>query len=390
MRIVHLVPYYAPAYAFGGVVRAAEGLCRALARRGHAVTVLTTDALDRAGSRAVLLDETRDGVRVLRLPNRLPRLRARLNLSTPAGLRGALGPLLAEADALHCHEFRTVENLLAAPLAARAGVPLALSPHGTLAYATGRSALKRGWDALFGPALARRFAAVGSLTPQEADAARALWAAFGAGAATQFPVIPNGVDPDDYAALPDGAAFRARWRLGDGPVVLFLGRLHARKGPRLLAEAFRAAAASEARLVFAGPDEGEAAGIAALGDPRIVLTGHLDGAERLAALAAADLLALPAVGEGLPMAALEGLAAGLPLVLSPGCGLPEAAQAGAALEVPPAAEPLAAALRALLADPARRAAMGAAGRALARRRFTWDAAALQWERVYESLGAGHP
>ena len=111
MRIVHLVPYYAPAYAFGGVVRAAEGLCRALARRGHVVTALTTDALDRAGGRAAPPDEIRDGVRVLRLPNRLPALRARLNLSTPAGLQAALGPLLAEADALHCHEFRTVETV---------------------------------------------------------------------------------------------------------------------------------------------------------------------------------------------------------------------------------------------------------------------------------------
>jgi glycosyltransferase involved in cell wall biosynthesis len=365
-------------------------MCRALARRGHAVTVLTTDALDRAGGRAAPAEEARDGVRVLRLPNRAPILRARLNLSTPAGLRAALAPLLAEADAVHCHEFRTVENLLAVPLAAQRGIPLALSAHGTLARATGRSALKRGWDALFSPALARRFAAVIGLTAQEADEARALWTALGAAASAAFPIVPNGIDPDDYAALPDGAAFRARWKLGDGPVVLFLGRLHARKGPRLLAEAFRAADAPRARLVFAGPDEGEAAHIAALNDPRIVLTGYVDGADRLGALAAADLLALPAVGEGLPMAALEALAAGLPLVLSPGCGLPEAAQSGAALETPPALEPLAAALRTLLADPARRATMAAAGRALVRDRFTWDAVAAQLEQVYAELGARQP
>jgi glycosyltransferase involved in cell wall biosynthesis len=327
---------------------------------------------------------------VLRLPNRIPALRARLNLSTPAGLRAVLGPLLADADVLHCHEFRTVENLLAVPFAGRQGVPLALSPHGTLAHATGRSTLKRGWDQVFSPALARAFSAVIGLTAQEAAEARALWAAFRAADAALFPVIPNGIDPDEYADLPDGAAFRARWSLGDGPVVLFLGRLHARKGPRLLAEAFRAADVAGARLVFVGPDEGETASIAALHDPRIVLTGYLDGTERLGALAAADLLALPAVGEGLPMVALEALAAGVPLILSPGCGLPEAAQAGAAFEVAPETEPLAAALRALLADAARRAAMAAAGRALARDRFTWDAAAVQLEQVYMRLGARQP
>ena len=232
MHIVHLVPYYAPAYAFGGVVRSAEGMCRALARRGHHVTALTTDALDRAGGRAAPPEDMRDGVRVLRLPNRIPALRARLNLSTPAGLRAALGPLLADADVLHCHEFRTVENLLAVPFAGRQGVPLALSPHGTLAHATGRSTLKRGWDQVFSPALARAFGAVIGLTAQEAAEARALWAAFRAADAALFPVIPNGIDPDDDADLPDGAAFRVRWSLGDGPVVLFLGRLHARKGSK--------------------------------------------------------------------------------------------------------------------------------------------------------------
>ena len=46
MNILHLSPYYAPAYAFGGVVRAVEGMATALAARGHGVTVLTTDALD--------------------------------------------------------------------------------------------------------------------------------------------------------------------------------------------------------------------------------------------------------------------------------------------------------------------------------------------------------
>ena len=46
MHILHLSPYYRPAYAFGGVVRAVEGIAGALAARGHQVTVLTTDALD--------------------------------------------------------------------------------------------------------------------------------------------------------------------------------------------------------------------------------------------------------------------------------------------------------------------------------------------------------
>ncbi len=386
MRILHLTPYYAPAYAFGGVTRAVEGLARALAARGHIVTVLTTDALSQSERFAGALDEVQDGVRVVRVRNRSAWLRGRLNLSTPLGMGQIAADLLADADILHVHEFRTAENLLVTPTAARLGVPVALSPHGTLTLTTGRSALKSGWDRLLSPALARRFAAVIGLTAQEADEARAAWRSFGVDPArVRFAVVPNGVDPDEFADLPGRDSFRARYGLGDAPVCLFMGRLQARKGVDVLVRAFRQADVPGARLVIAGPDEGMLPVLQPLLDERITLTGYLAGEDRLAALAAADVFCLPATGEGLSMAALEGLAAGLPAILSPGCNLPEAADAGAGLIVEPQVEPLAAALHDLLTDPARRAAMGTAARALVRERFTWAAAAEQMEAVYRAL-----
>lgn len=64
MHILHLSPYYKPAYAFGGVVRAVEGMAGALVKRGHQVTVLTTDALDQTARYGGAADEMADGVRV--------------------------------------------------------------------------------------------------------------------------------------------------------------------------------------------------------------------------------------------------------------------------------------------------------------------------------------
>ncbi len=383
MNIVHLVPYYAPAYAFGGVVRSVEGLARALARRGHTVMVLTTDALDRRARAAGPAEEVLDGVRVVRVRNLSPWLRGRLNLSTPPGLAAAARRRLPSADVVHCHEFRTVENLLVTPIAARLGKPLALSPHGTLALNTGRSGLKAAWDRLLSPALARRFDRIIGLTAAEAEEAAALWATFGA--AARVCVVPNGVDPDDYTDLSGGADFRARYRLGDAPVCLFMGRLHPRKGVVVLVEAFKRANIPGARLVIAGPDEGALAAVRPLLDERMVLTGYLGGQDRLAAFAAADVLVLPAVGEGLPMVALEAMAAGRPVIVSPGCYLPEAAQNGAGLEVQPAVEPLAGALETLLNDAGLRARMGAAALALARTRFAWDTIAQQMETVYRQM-----
>ncbi len=386
MKILHVTPYYAPAYAFGGVVRSVEGMARALARRGHVVTVLTTDALDQETRITGSLSETLDDVRVIRIPNISPRLRGRLNLSTPAGMKQVALALIPEGDVVHCHEFRTVENLLVTPVAAALNRPLLLSPHGTLARDTGRSRLKAAWDRLLSPAVALRFDGIIGLTPQEVEVAQTLWPRFGRRRIPpDFYVIPNGVDPDDYAGLPGRQAFRDRYRLGDVPMCLFMGRLHPRKGVDVLAQAFKQADVPGARLVIAGPDEGLLATLQPMLDERIILTGYLDGADRLAAFAAADVLALPAVGEGLPVVVLEAMAAGLPVIISPGCHLPEVAAYGAGIEVEPAVEPLGAALRDLLSNADKRATMGQAARRLVRERFTWDAVAAQLEQVYSRL-----
>lgn len=391
MNLLHVIPYYAPAWVYGGSVRAATELTRALAQAGHHVTVLSTDTLSPA-ERAPLRRETLDGVEVVRVRNLSNALRGRLNLSTPRGLAAAARRLIAERgiDLVHCHELRTVENLLIAPVTKASGVPLAVSPHGTLPLTTGRPTLKRAWDRLLGGRLLPHFDAVIALTRDEAADARALWAKRG----IDIPVyiVPNGVHLDEFVALPPRDVARARWSLGDGPVVLFLGRLHARKGLHLLLPAFAGALqhVPEARLLIAGPDEGMLAALQAqarglaLGE-RVVFTGLLTGPDRLAALAAADLFALPAEGEGFSMAVLEALACGLPVLLTPGCHFPEAAEAGAGLIVPRQIEPLREALIALLSDADRRTAMGQAARALVEARYTWPQIVAQMETAYAAI-----
>jgi len=391
VNLLHVIPYYAPAWTYGGSVRAATELTRALAQAGHHVTVLTTDTLSPT-ERAPVPRETLDGVEVVRVRNLSNRLRGRLNLSTPRGLAAAARALIAERriDLVHCHELRTVENLLVAPVTKALGVPLVVSPHGTLPLGTGRPTLKRAWDRLLGGWLLPHFNAVIALTRDEAADARALWAKRG----LDIPVyiVPNGVHLDEFAALPPKDVARARWSLGEGPVVLFLGRLHERKGVHLLLPAFAGALGHmpEARLLIAGPDEGMLATLQAqardLGSrERVVFTGLLTGPDRLAALAAADLFALPAEGEGFSMAVLEALACGVPALLTPGCHFPEAAEAGAGVIVPRQVEALRAALVALLSDADRRAAMGQAARALVESRYTWPQIVAQMETAYRAV-----
>ncbi len=388
MRILHLTPYYAPAYAFGGVVRVVEGMAASLAKGGHDVTILTTDALDQRQRYPGPSDEAVDGLRVLRRPNVWPWLRGRLNLSTPRSMKQAAEALLPTVDVVHIHEFRTLENLLVTPVAQRLEKPIVLSPHGTLNLDTGRGRLKTVWDRLLSPGLALRVDHVVALSQAERAEAEALWRGFGKRQRpTRFSVIPNGVDLPAFDQRKLAADFRERYNLGDSPTVLYMGRLQKRKGVDVLVEAFTASGVEDASLLIVGPDEGMLPTLRALadGDPRIVFTGYLDGEARLGALAAGDVFALPAIGEGQPMAALEAMAVGMPVVLSPGCNLDEAEAAGAGYVVEASADAVAEKLSLLLGDAALRRKMGQRARQLVMERFSWDGVAEQLEDLYTSL-----
>ncbi|MDQ7033315.1 MAG: glycosyltransferase [Anaerolineae bacterium] len=356
MHSLHVTPYYAPAYSFGGVVTATQGLTRALVQRGHDITVLTTDALSFDSRISNEADTVLDGVRVLRVPNKIYALR-KLNLSTPFSLRKVIEPRLPTIDIVHLHEFRTVENLLLAPLVAKYQIPTVLSPHGTLNLATGRSTLKIWWDKLLSPRVAQHIYHVIALAQSELDDIQAVWSRFN-NLKTTFSIIPNGVNPDELSTLPNAAPFREKYALGNAQVVLFMGRLHERKGVDVLAKAFLEANIPNTKLVLAGPDEGMRERLESLADERIVLTGYIRGDERLQALAAASLFVLPAVGEGLSMAVLEAMSAELPVLLSPGCNFPEAEAYHAGRIVEPQITPLTDALREMLSDTVALSQMG--------------------------------
>ncbi len=395
MNILHVTPYYAPAWAWGGVVTAVTGLSRAQARAGHHVTVLTTDTLGpwRRGPAGA---STIAGVEVWRARTCGVATRARLNLSWPRSFAAAARRLIERgaSEVVHCHELRTVETVIAARIAARAGVPAVLSPHGTLSHETGRTTVKAIWDALLSRRVLPRFRHVVALTSREADEARALWAVHGLPLDDErLSVVPNGV----AAAAPvEGSERRAaRRRLGvseEDRVVLFLGRLHERKRVPLLLAAFAVFAerCPQARLILAGPDDGGLAGIrAAIARHdlarRVVITGMVSDGARRDVLAAADVFTLVGSGEGMPMAALEALAVGVPVVLGEECGLGEVAAVGAGLVAGREVAAIAAALEHVSLAPDGGAAMRQQARRLAATRFAWPAIARQLDDVLRAV-----
>jgi glycosyltransferase involved in cell wall biosynthesis len=190
-------------------------------------------------------------------------------------------------------------------------------------------------------------------------------------------MIPNGIELDLPAATgsPDGRC------LG------FLGRLVEQKNPLLLLEVLAALRGEGYRLAIIGDgplvDEmGKRAAALALSD-RVEFVGSLPRRQALERLRAVDVLLLPSLWEGMPLAALEAMAIGVPVVVSAVGGLREIIEDGRSGFLIEGRDPgaYAAAIRRLSADPTQRAAIVARARTVVAQRFAWPAA----QEVYLDL-----
>lgn len=217
---------------------------------------------------------------------------------------------------------------------------------------------------------------------------------------TPIAVIPNGVD------RPPAAATAPAWQSVIGSerrVLLFLGRIHPKKGVFDLVRAwarFTTAYPDRARnwsLVVTGWDDGghetklrALARELGLSAPTFHMTGPLFGAERDAALANAHGFVLPSHSEGMPMAALEALAVGMPLLLSDACNLPQVTNANAGFRIGTTPEAICDGMLQLAAlTNEQHEAIAVAAKHLAESLFSWPRAAADTLRVYAWLqGAG--
>jgi glycosyltransferase involved in cell wall biosynthesis len=209
-------------------------------------------------------------------------------------------------------------------------------------------------------------------------------------------VLPNGVDAARFAIAPETAAqVRRAWGLGDGPVIGFVGSLKAWHGTDVLVDAFAQIAPRfpAAKLLIVGEGPTAAAlrqqairhGITA----SVCFTGAVDHGHIPALLAAMDVTVAPYRATDdfyfSPIKVYEYLAAGKPVIATPIGQIAALVEAGY-VEPAPAADAagLAAAIAAVLADPAAAGARAARGRAWTLAERTWAANA---RRVVELASA---
>ena len=358
----------------GGVEVVVTELAMRMAALGHEVTCYDRSGSDASGRPVPAEPYEHRGVRVV--PVRTVDVRGLAAFTSAyAATRAALRD---RPDIIHYHAEGPCNAL---PLAKRAGVRTVATIHG-LDWQRAK------WGRLASCVIKRgeRKAAL------HADAlivlSRGVKEYFAAAYGREAVFVPNGVSVPEVR---EADVILKRWGLEPGSYVLYLGRLVPEKRPELLLEAFRGLD-TDKRLVVAGgasDTSGYEAKLQALAtnEPRVVMTGFVEGNVLSELYSNAYCYVLPSAVEGMPMGLLEAMAYGRCCVTS---DIPECADvlAGAGATFPAGdAAALRGALASLIADSARAEALGKAARERVRAQHDWDSVVRRTLEIYQGARA---
>ncbi|HEX5415936.1 MAG TPA: glycosyltransferase family 4 protein [Chloroflexota bacterium] len=377
MRVAHVTATFPP--YLGGTGNVCYHNARELARRGHEVTVFT--AGDR---RADSADAAEFAVR---------RLPVAFRVGNAPCLPSLIG--LGRFDVVHVHYPFYFGAELVFLRSFVGSLPYVVTYHQDVHLPGSLGTLDKVHHAALGQWVLRRARMVLATSWDYARASR-LRGVMRARAAL-VSELPNGVDPPRVRPDVDGRGLRGRYGLADdAPVILFVGALdrpHYFKGIPPLLAAFARLTDPRTRLLVVGDGDlraGYQEEAARLGlGARVIFPGRVSDVELPAHYALADLLVLPSttLGEAFGVVLLEAMASGKPVIASnlPGVRSVVADGEDGLLARPGDSDDLAANLRALLGDPARRRAMGERGRAKVEARYSWQRVGEQLEEIYEQV-----
>ncbi len=389
MRVLHVIPSVSPVR--GGPSLAVLAMVAALRGAGVEAEIATTND-DGEGVLDVPLEipTERDGVPVRFFARSSPPLRALREFAWSRPLSRWLDARLRDYDLVHVHAVFSFPSTCAMSKSRRAGVPYLNRPLGQLCEWSlqRRSLKKRLYLSLVERANLRGAAALHFTTRQEQDEAAVL------GLGTRGFVAPHGIDLP--AVVPDARAkLRAKLNLPpDERIVLFLSRVHPKKGLEILVPALAQLAAKERfTFVLAGnaePPDYEAqvgqllreSGLAA----RTRREGFVSGEWKQTLLQGADVFALTSHSENFGLAVVEALAAGLPVVVTPGVALADWVTRHQLGEVPAlAVEAVAASLARRFQAGGSRETFASKARQLVKQEFSWPSVAARIRDEYTRI-----
>ena len=231
MKILQVVSSFPPAYSYGGAVKVSYEVSKELAKRGHDVTVFTTDTLN-SQSRINEPATRMEGIDVYRFRNLSNNLAAK-NLAVAPEMALTLRKIVKEFDVVHIHEYRSFQTIAACRYAKMYNIPYILQPHGSLPRIIEKQGLKKIFDVVWGNGLLEHASKIIAVSGNEIEQFRQ------AGIPNEkITVIPNGVSYVSPKDLPPAGQFREQYGIHEKHVILYVGRIHKRKGIDFLIRAF--------------------------------------------------------------------------------------------------------------------------------------------------------
>jgi glycosyltransferase involved in cell wall biosynthesis len=380
MRVLHVTPYFAPAFNYGGPPRSILGLCKALLKVGVKLEVFTTTAngvfdLPATSESA----EDYEGVPVRYFPRAFPR-----KFFGTAGLAEMISSVIDSYDLLHIHGLWNLPAWTASQPARKAGLPYVLSPRGMLEPA---SLSHKSWrKRLAYLMMERRNLSKARMLHATSEVEGQTLKSYGFDA--EIVVLPNGVDVWEGPPLSRGI-FRRKHGLDENTkLIVFLGRIHPIKRLDILASAFVQIneVIPNSRLVIAGPDEcghrGSLEPIFSQRGDAALWVGEVGQADKWGLLQDADVLVMCSDSESFGISVVEAMAAGLPVVVTKTCPWQEVETAGCGYWVAQESGEIARAVKYILSHPDEAQAMGERGKALASANYGWDSIARKMAACY--------
>jgi len=306
------------------------------------------------------------------------------------GFAKAIQESIYKFDIIHIHEIWHYPQYIAYKAAKKAGKPYVITIHGSLdPWCLGyKSFKKKIYASLIQKSVLKEANVIHAITDEEVKQIKNFVNT------DNIIMVPNGINPEDFKNLPLREEFEKNYpNLKGKKVILFLGRIHPKKGLDLLANAFGIVAKErdDVCLLIAGPDsDGYKDKIMQTikkeqVSNKVIFTGMLKDQNKLVALGGADIFILPSYSEGFSMAILEAMICKLPVIITRQCNFPEVAEYEAGIVIEPNLKRLTEALNILLNNSKLCKKMGENGHKLILKKYTWNKIANQMIKLYEKI-----